>query len=68
MDDNTLVNSSFSAIVNAPIEKIDIARGISRRGGTSRQFRKGHGGERRLNTARGEANFVPNSLRCRVRL
>ena len=24
MDDNTLVNSSFSAIVNAPIEKIDI--------------------------------------------
>jgi len=24
MDDNTLVNSSFSSIVNAPIEKIDI--------------------------------------------
>lgn len=24
MDDNTLVNSSFSAIVNAPIEKVDI--------------------------------------------
>src|ERR1700675_5150602 len=24
MDDNTLVNSSFSATINAPIEKIDI--------------------------------------------
>ena len=24
MDDDTLVNSSFSAVVNAPIEKIDI--------------------------------------------
>lgn len=46
MDDNTLVNSSFSAIVNAPIEKIDIARGISRRGGTSRQFRKGEWGRK----------------------
>jgi hypothetical protein len=27
MNDNTLVNSSFSAIVNAPIEKIDILAG-----------------------------------------
>ena len=24
MEDNTLVNSSFSAIINAPIEKVDI--------------------------------------------